>query len=74
MDLIRVLKTIQLVIALTITFFVLIQSKGQGLSSAFGGMAGQYRTKRGVEKLLFNLTIVTGILFVVNSLLIIVLG
>lgn len=72
MDLLRVLKTIQLILAITITFFVLIQSKGTGLSSAFGGMTGQYRTKRGVEKLVFTLTIITGILFVVNSLLIVV--
>ncbi|MBT6401527.1 preprotein translocase subunit SecG [candidate division WWE3 bacterium] len=71
MDLLRILKIIQLVLAAAITFFVLIQSKGTGLSSAFGGMAGQYRTKRGVEKLLFTFTIVVGILFVVNSLLIV---
>jgi protein translocase SecG subunit len=74
MSFLRISKIIQLVLATTLTFFVLIQSKGTGLSSALGGMAGHYRTKRGVERVLFGTTILFGVLFVINSLLLVILS
>jgi preprotein translocase subunit SecG len=74
MSILRISKIVQLVLASVLTFFVLIQSKGTGLSSAFGGMAGHYRTKRGVERLIFALTIVFAALFVINSLIIVFLS
>jgi preprotein translocase subunit SecG len=74
MNYLRYAKILQFVIAATLTFFVLIQSKGTGLSSAFGGAGTHYRTKRGLEKLIFALTIIFGVLFVVNSLLIVLLS
>jgi len=40
-----------------------MQSKGAGLSSVLGGSGAIYSTKRGVEKMLFYVTIVTAILF-----------
>ncbi|OGF78162.1 preprotein translocase subunit SecG [Candidatus Giovannonibacteria bacterium RIFCSPLOWO2_02_FULL_43_11b] len=48
---------------------ILFQQKGSGLSSAFGGEGNIYTTKRGLEKILFRITIVLGILFLVLSLL-----
>lgn len=48
---------------------VLLQSRGASLGSAFGGDSNFYRSKRGVEKLLFNLTIVLGIIFVLSVVL-----
>ena len=74
MDFLRLSKILQLVLASTLTFFVLIQTKGIGLSSALGGMTGHYRTKRGVEKLIFGLTILFAALFVLNSLVIVFLS
>jgi len=51
--------------------FILLQPRGAGLGSAFGGSsAGSvYKTRRGVERLVFNLTIVFVILFALVSLL-----
>ncbi len=43
--------------AVLLVFFILLQSRGVGLSSTFGGDGAFYRTRRGPEKLLFNLTI-----------------
>jgi preprotein translocase subunit SecG len=42
---------------------VLLQARGSGLGAAFGGEGNVYRTKRGVEKRLFQGTIVLSVLF-----------
>jgi preprotein translocase subunit SecG len=51
--------------------FILLQARGAGLGSVFGGSSAGtvFKTRRGVEKLIFNLTIVFVILFVAISLL-----
>jgi protein translocase SecG subunit len=54
----------QLAVAIGLTVSILLQNRGSGLSSAFGGDFGGYYTKRGVEKFLFYLSIVLGVLFV----------
>ena len=36
---------------------IMIQSKGGGLGATFGGFGGAYRSKRGVEKAIYFLTI-----------------
>ena len=43
---------------------MLLQNRGAGLSAVFGGGGNIYRTKRGLEKGLFTLTIILVILFV----------
>lgn len=53
---------------------VLMQSKGQGFNMSFGGAASGYRTRRGAEKLVFNATIVLGVLFGVVALLLAILS
>jgi len=46
---------------------ILTQQQGTGLGGAFGGGGNVYRSKRGVEKTLFNATIVLAVLFVVMA-------
>lgn len=58
-----VLNVVQLVLAGLLTASILMQARGAGLSGAFGGEGNVYRTKRGVEKALFQATIVLAILF-----------
>lgn len=67
----RFIQTLQIVFSVIITFFVLVQTKGKGLSGFFGGGTGSYSTRRGLEKVIFIATIVLGVFLVVNSLLII---
>ena len=67
-------QILQIIIATLLVILVLIQSKGGGLSSTFGGSITFYRSKRGVEKSVFVLTIVMGILLVVNSIIIVYLN
>ncbi|OGN08626.1 MAG: preprotein translocase subunit SecG [Candidatus Yanofskybacteria bacterium RIFCSPHIGHO2_02_FULL_41_11] len=59
----------QIILALLLTITVLVQQKGSGLSSAFGGSGIEYSTKRGAEKFFFYATIVLAILFLVVSVL-----
>ncbi|EKE12013.1 MAG: hypothetical protein ACD_14C00041G0005 [uncultured bacterium] len=54
----------QLVVALGLTVSILMQNRGSGLSSAFGGDFGGYYTKRGVEKFLFYVSIFLGVCFI----------
>jgi preprotein translocase subunit SecG len=59
----------QIVIAIAITVLVLLQAKDAGLSSMFGGGdMGVYKTRRGVEKTMFNSTIVLGVMFLLLAL------
>ena len=63
-----ILKIAQLVLALLLIASILLQSRGAGLGAAFGGGGNVFRTKRGAEKKLFQLTIVFAILFLGVSL------
>ncbi len=63
-----VITVIQIVISLILVLIILLQSKGTGLGTAFGGGGEIYRTKRGVEKILYLSTIVLVVLFFLSSL------
>lgn len=58
----------QIALGLILIIFTLIQQKGSGIGSSFGGDSAMYRTKRGAERLVFKLTVATSILFVLASL------
>jgi preprotein translocase subunit SecG len=60
----------QIVLGIAIIAIVLLQSKDAGMSNMFGGGGdlGVYKTRRGVEKTLFNATIILGSLFMVLCL------
>jgi preprotein translocase subunit SecG len=63
------LQVVQIIISVCLIVAVLLQVKGQGLGGIFGGTdAGIYKTRRGAEKTLFNLTIVLVVLFFVFAL------
>lgn len=58
----------EIVLGLLLIGLIVLQSKGTGLGSTFGGDMGFYGTKRGAEKMLFVLTIIIAALFLLNSL------
>lgn len=59
---------IQVIVALLIIGLVLLQQRGTGLGSAWGGTKMSYSTKRGAERVVFFLTIIFTILFVLLAL------
>lgn len=65
------IQVIQIILCVAVIIFILLQVRGAGLGSAFGGSsAGSvFKTRRGVERLVFNLTIVFVVLFAIVSLL-----
>ena len=64
MDASDILNIFQVLMALAIIGIVLLQAKGQGLGNIFGGGGETYRTRRGVERVLFRGTIVLMAAFV----------
>ncbi len=66
------LNLAQILVSVLLIIVVLLQAKGAGgLGSAFGGMGGggqsSFRTRRGLEKTLFQATIVLLIVFLAMS-------
>jgi len=71
------LYIIQIIISIALIGVILVQSKGAGgLGGLFGGgeSSGVYRTRRGVERTLFQVTIGLGIVFLVFSAINVILG
>jgi preprotein translocase subunit SecG len=58
----------QIVLAVSLILAILLQVRGGGLGGIFGQQDSAYRTKRGVEKTLFQLTIILAVLFVIISI------
>ena len=57
----------QIVLSLALIMILLLQVRGGGLGGIFGQPDSVYRTKRGVEKTLFQLTVALVVLFVIIS-------
>lgn len=54
----------QIILAVLLIAAILLQSRGSGLGSAWGGGGEMYVSRRGVEKLLFKLTVLVAFLFI----------
>ena len=65
------LQIAAIIVSVLLIVLVLLQVKGGGLGSLFGGDAGGgiARTRRGLEKTLYQLTIAIAILFLTISIL-----
>ncbi len=64
-----ILNIIQIVISVILVLVILAQVRGQG-TGLFGSAEGSFRTRRGIEKTLFQFTIVLAVAFIVVSILI----
>jgi preprotein translocase subunit SecG len=63
------LNLAQILISITLVVLLLLQAKGSGFGAALGGSSGSvFRTRRGVEKTLFQLTVFLVAVFVAISL------
>ncbi|MDD2766141.1 MAG: preprotein translocase subunit SecG [Candidatus Moranbacteria bacterium] len=60
---------VQAVVAILLTLSILLQNRGSGLGSTFGGDFGGYYTKRGMEKFLIYATVVLAIIFFALAIL-----
>jgi len=62
------LNVAQIILSTALIIACLLQIKGGGLGGIFGQADSVYRTKRGAEKTLFQLTIVLVVLFLIVSI------
>ena len=58
----------QIIVSIALIAAILLQARGTGLSGTFGGDSAVYRSRRGVERRLWQFTIVLLALFVIFSL------
>ena len=63
----------QVVISVALIGIVLLQTRNSGLGSSFGGDS-IYKTRRGLDRTLFQLTIVLTVLFALISLVSVLLA
>ncbi|MBI2836281.1 MAG: preprotein translocase subunit SecG [Chloroflexi bacterium] len=59
----------QIVLAVALIMAIMLQVRGGGLGGIFGQADTVYRTKRGLEKTLFQITITLAVLFIAISLI-----
>ncbi|MDO8577779.1 MAG: preprotein translocase subunit SecG [Dehalococcoidales bacterium] len=60
---------IQIIMSLALIMVIMLQVRGGGLGGIFGQADTVFRTRRGIEKTLFQITIVLIVLFVAMSLI-----
>lgn len=68
MNLGSILQIVTLVSAVLVILLVLLQQRGASLGAGFGGSGELYTTRRGLDKSLFNATIVFIVIFILSIL------
>jgi protein translocase SecG subunit len=58
-----ILNIAQIVVSILLIASILLQQRGEGLGSAFGGSDSVAVTRRGAEKTLFTISVVLSVLF-----------
>ncbi len=58
----------QLILSIALMASILLQARGTGLSGTFGGDSAVYRSRRGVERRLWQFTVLLLVLFVLFAL------
>lgn len=60
---------LQIAVSISLAVLIILQAKGVGLGKAWGGSGEFYKSRRGVEKIVFNLTIILVVAFLITSIL-----
>jgi preprotein translocase subunit SecG len=58
----------QIIVSIALITSILMQARGTGLSGTFGGDSAVYRSRRGVERRLWQFTVLLLVLFVLFAL------
>lgn len=62
-------QIVQIIVAVALIVSILLQARGAGLGSVFGGTGTVFKTRRGIDRLLFRMTIVFTVLFALVSII-----
>ena len=63
------LNVAQIVLSIALILAILLQVRGGGLGGIFGQADTVFRVKRGMEKTLFQLTIILVVLFIIVAII-----
>jgi preprotein translocase subunit SecG len=61
-------QIVQVIVSVALVISILLQARGAGLGSVFGGTGTVFKTRRGIDKMLFWLTVGLSVAFCVISL------
>ena len=61
---------VQIIISVALVISILLQARGAGLGSVFGGTGTVFKTRRGIDRMLFWLTVSLSVAFCLVSIFI----
>jgi preprotein translocase subunit SecG len=61
-------QIVQIIVSIALVIAILLQARGAGLGSVFGGTGTVFKTRRGVDRLLFRMTIAFTVIFALVSI------
>jgi preprotein translocase subunit SecG len=65
---------VQIILSITLITVILLQTKSASLGSAFGGSdASIYTSRRGIDRILFNFTIILSVVYLLVTIIILLL-
>lgn len=69
------LQIIQIILSLGMVIVIILQARGQGLGNLFGGSGGMgiTKTRRGLERTLFQITIILAAAFLINAIILLMI-
>lgn len=73
MNIESILQIITIIAAILMIVAILLQQRGASLGAGFGGSSELYTTRRGLDKNLFEVTIVLAVVFVLSILVALVM-
>ena len=68
MNIDTILQVITIVSAVLMILSILLQQRGASLGAGFGSTGELYTTRRGIDKSLFDLTIILTVIFIISIL------
>lgn len=68
MNIDTILQIITIVSAVLMILSILLQQRGASLGAGFGSTGELYTTRRGVDKSLFDVTIIMSVIFIISIL------
>lgn len=66
MDINTILPVVTIISAILMIIAILLQQRGASLGAGFGGSSELYTTRRGLDKNLFDVTVMLAVVFVVS--------
>lgn len=64
---------LEILLSALLIILILLQAQGTGIGRTFGGGGEFYRSKRGIEKILFKATLILIVIFALNSIITVII-